>query len=432
MRRSTLSVRSFPLCPMLIGGLAYFLPLITRAQSTATPLPLPSPTPTPTFWIKGLSATSGPASGNTDVLVFGAGFQSGATLSFGGVAATGVQGSSMEVEGMTPALPAGTLQSVSVTNPGPISATLPAGWFADFFDVTQSDPVHSFVEKIARKGITGGCGGGDYCPTSPTTRAEMAVFLLKFEHGAAYAPPTCTGIFHDVPCPGGFAVDWIEQLFNEGITGGCDGSNYCPNAPVRRDQMAVLLLKTRRHGTGFVPPPCSGIFGDVPCPGPFTDWVEELHFEGLTAGCQASPLLYCPANSVSRGQMSVFLAPRTFSVDFPECQQVEGCLPPASWVPCGNFSPVSTYVHVGDSVQWLGGSGQPPHTTTSGQCSHPPTSCNPDGLWNLPQDSASYTFTQPGIFPYFCEVGYWGVVSMIGNHCHFGTLYETGVIIVDP
>ena len=48
----------------------------------------------------------------------------------------------------------------------------------------------------------------------------MAVFLLKIEHGPAYVPPACQALFGDVFCPSFFA-DWIEQLYNEGITAGC-------------------------------------------------------------------------------------------------------------------------------------------------------------------------------------------------------------------
>jgi hypothetical protein len=71
----------------------------------------------------------------------------------------------------------------------------------------------------------------------------MAVFLLKAEHGSAYVPPPATGIFLDVP-PGAFARDWIEELFNEGITAGCSGSNFCPNDPTPREQMASFLSRT--------------------------------------------------------------------------------------------------------------------------------------------------------------------------------------------
>jgi hypothetical protein len=29
------------------------------------------------------------------------------------------------------------------------------------------------------EGIAAGCGGGNYCPEQPVTRAQMAVFLVK-------------------------------------------------------------------------------------------------------------------------------------------------------------------------------------------------------------------------------------------------------------
>jgi hypothetical protein len=46
-----------------------------------------------------------------------------------------------------------------------------------------------------------------------------------------------------VTCPSTFA-NWIEQLAAESITGGCGGGNYCPNNPKTRGQMAVFLVKT--------------------------------------------------------------------------------------------------------------------------------------------------------------------------------------------
>ncbi|MFZ5881670.1 MAG: S-layer homology domain-containing protein [Chloroflexota bacterium] len=35
------------------------------------------------------------------------------------------------------------------------------------------------MEALAAEGITGGCGGGKYCPEQVVTRAQMAVFLVK-------------------------------------------------------------------------------------------------------------------------------------------------------------------------------------------------------------------------------------------------------------
>ena len=56
-------------------------------------------------------------------------------------------------------------------SPRPLTAT--------FNDVPTTDPAYQFVEALAASGITAGCGGGAYCPDSPLTRRQMAVFLAK-------------------------------------------------------------------------------------------------------------------------------------------------------------------------------------------------------------------------------------------------------------
>ncbi len=53
----------------------------------------------------------------------------------------------------------------------------PAPAVAIFGDVPTSHPFFRFVEALAAAGITGGCGGGNYCPDNPVTRGQMAVFL---------------------------------------------------------------------------------------------------------------------------------------------------------------------------------------------------------------------------------------------------------------
>ncbi len=172
-----------------------------------------------------------------------------------------------------------------------------------FTDVPTTHPFYLYVETLFHMQVTSGCGAGIYCPATPVTRAQMAVFLLKTQHGPGYMPPACTGEFGDVPCPSQYA-DWIEQLHNEGITGGCGNGNYCPDNPVTRAQMAVFLLKTE-HGSSYVPPACTGIFNDVPCPSQYANWIEQLFNEGITGGCGNDD--YCPDASVLRGQMAVFL-----------------------------------------------------------------------------------------------------------------------------
>ena len=95
--------------------------------------------------------------------------------------------------------------------------------------------------------------GTTYCPDAPNTRAQMAVFLLKAKYGFDHVPPPASGlVFLDVPAADPFAP-WIEELFSLGISNGCGGGNYCPLAPVTRAQMAVFLLKTLEGATYVPP-----------------------------------------------------------------------------------------------------------------------------------------------------------------------------------
>jgi hypothetical protein len=180
-------------------------------------------------------------------------------------------------------------------------------------DIPVPHPFYAFIENLFHNGITGGCAGGNYCPANPVTRAQMAVFLLKAKLGASHVPPPCAGtVFADVPCTGGPFDPWIEELASLEITGGCGGANYCPDSTVTRQQMAVFLLKALL-GSAYVPPLCAGDFDDVPCPGTFTNWIEDLYGRGITGGCQANPPLYCPTSPNNRGQMAVFLV-KTFGL----------------------------------------------------------------------------------------------------------------------
>ena len=55
----------------------------------------------------------------------------------------------------------------------------PAPATATFADVPTSDSAFAEVEALAASGITGGCGGGNFCPGNPVTRRQMAIFLAK-------------------------------------------------------------------------------------------------------------------------------------------------------------------------------------------------------------------------------------------------------------
>ncbi len=58
-----------------------------------------------------------------------------------------------------------------------------------FADITCTTPYDAWIEQFARDGITGGCGGGNYCPSTAVTRDQMAVFIERAMRGTANWPP---------------------------------------------------------------------------------------------------------------------------------------------------------------------------------------------------------------------------------------------------
>jgi hypothetical protein len=183
-----------------------------------------------------------------------------------------------------------------------------------FLDVPSTHFAWRFIEAVENRGVTGGCANGTFCPDNAISREQIAAFLLLAREGPTYSPPACTTPpFNDVPVSSPFCR-WIRELVARGITGGCGNGNYCPGSPVTREQMAVLLLRTR-EGSAYTPAACTTPpFNDVPVSSPFCRWIRELVARGITGGC--SPGLYCPTAVNTRAQMAIFLT-TTFALPLP-------------------------------------------------------------------------------------------------------------------
>lgn len=128
-----------------------------------------------------------------------------------------------------------------------------------------------------------------YCPEGPVTRAQMAVFLGRGIHGSDFAPPAASGIFSDVPTTywaSKWIEQFYSDGITGGC--GTGPLRYCPESLVTRAQMAVFLLRSK-YGSSYNPPAASGIFADVPVSYWAAAWIEQLYTEGITGGCGSSP-----------------------------------------------------------------------------------------------------------------------------------------------
>jgi subtilisin family serine protease len=113
-----------------------------------------------------------------------------------------------------------------------------------FSDVPVASPLCPWIQELVHRGVTSGCGGGQYCPNSPVTRSQMAVFLLSTWHGPGYSPAVCTtSAFGDVPSSSPFCP-WIQEMAARGITAGCGAGTFCTESPNTRAQLAVFLVTT--------------------------------------------------------------------------------------------------------------------------------------------------------------------------------------------
>jgi hypothetical protein len=209
------------------------------------------------------------------------------------------------------------LSTGAATLIGPVGAGLDLGGLAlgepgvtalTFADVTGNF-AQSFIADLAAAGLTGGCGTNPpvFCPDATVTREQMAAFVIRGV-GEFSPPAPATQRFADVPPTNPFYA-FIDRLAALGITGGCGGGNYCPSAPVTREQMAAFIIRA----LGEFNPPAPGMqrFADVPPANPFFAFIDRLAARGITAGCSATN--YCPADPVTRAQMAVFLV-RAFNL----------------------------------------------------------------------------------------------------------------------
>ena len=238
----------------------------------------PSPLPT------SVTPFDGPAGGGTAVTIVGAGFVSGATARIGGAPATSVVVvDAATITAVTPAGSAGA-QDVVVENPDGQIETLSRGFVYDFDDVPPSSDFHDAVAKLTHAGVTAGCGAGLFCPYDALTRGQAAVFIEKAIHGADTPPPNVPISFDDVlPCsPEG---PYILQLAFENITVGCGTDVFCPDSPNTRAQGAVFILKAEHGASYVPPKATGTVFSDVPATAFAADFIEQLATEGVTVGC---------------------------------------------------------------------------------------------------------------------------------------------------
>ncbi|MBK8639094.1 MAG: S-layer homology domain-containing protein [Chromatiaceae bacterium] len=154
-----------------------------------------------------------------------------------------------------------------------------------FFDIKPNSWAAGYINAIRDASITGGCGNGNYCPQGLVTREQMAAFLVRAAEGepaANYCGGSSS--FSDVS-PSAWSCPHIKRMGELNITGGCGGGNYCPQGLVTREQMAVFIVRAlegnpaANYCNGVAP------FNDVSAASWSCGHIKRLVELGVTQGC---------------------------------------------------------------------------------------------------------------------------------------------------
>ncbi|MEA2022939.1 MAG: M23 family metallopeptidase, partial [Actinomycetota bacterium] len=133
------------------------------------------------------------------------------------------------------------------------------------------------IDIIAGLGITKGCNppaNDEYCPLREITRGEMAAFIRRL-----LELPASNDDFFGDDDESIFSGD-INAITEAGIGFGCTDTDYCPDRPLLREEMAELLVRT----FGYDNPQDVDLFGDDGS-SVFESSINALGNHGITKGC---------------------------------------------------------------------------------------------------------------------------------------------------
>ena len=162
------------------------------------------------------------------------------------------------------------------------------------------------TERIAQWQITLGCSAVDptlFCPSDHITRRQMAAFLYRAVSQRWTIQAPARAELSDVADDAWFRTyaDWVISVGAFAAPGGV----FNPGGVVTRADMAAMMIAAFPHLEAAAEP--EGLFSDAQDADPsVVRAIEGLYRAGVTRGCSAGPLNYCPDQPVTRAQMASY------------------------------------------------------------------------------------------------------------------------------
>ncbi|ARF16096.1 hypothetical protein SporoP17a_01510 [Sporosarcina ureae] len=115
-----------------------------------------------------------------------------------------------------------------------------------FSDVSTANGYHGAIAALAEANIIGGYQDGRYGPNDPVKRGQLASILVKAFDLPRYSVYDVKNPFKDVLVTGSHSPN-ILTLYKLGITTGTSPDTFSVNAPVTRGQAAKLMKATEEN-----------------------------------------------------------------------------------------------------------------------------------------------------------------------------------------
>ncbi|WP_394141257.1 N-acetylmuramoyl-L-alanine amidase [Cytobacillus oceanisediminis] len=188
---------------------------------------------------------------------------------------------------------------------GSISTASVSAASTSFTDVPSSYWAYINIQHLSSKQIINGyqTSNGSYYfnPDHKVTRAQAAKMIVE---ALGQTPAQVTGKrFTDVPSDY-WAAGYIERAYQLGIFGGYADGSFGPSDTLKRSQMAKVIVEGLNFDyNGYVP--ASPVFSDVSTSYWAYEYIEKLHYNGVSNG---NNYRFLPEDQITRAQFSAFLS----------------------------------------------------------------------------------------------------------------------------
>ena len=189
----------------------------------------------------------------------------------------------------------------------PGDATCPSHRFTDVPGPSRWE--HKGIDYCVARGLMAGVGGARFSPNTTSTRAQIVQILYKLsgdttDYSKYYTP------FTDVTRDDWFynAVAWA---YDHDIVKGTGEHAFSPDAPIQREQMALILYG---YAAKYAPSCLGGAvpIGSFPDAGSVSNWAYAAMSwavgNGLISGSESNGVSYLmPKSSATRAQVSAIM-----------------------------------------------------------------------------------------------------------------------------